>query len=53
MRMHMVENVYFNMAKEATTFALWEKLQSIYEKKSSSKLKSSMRNLVDTTSPTR
>ena len=25
-RMHLAENVYFNMAKESTTFSLWEKL---------------------------
>ena len=38
-RMHLVENVYFSMAKEKKTFALSEKLQVIYEKKfSSSKL---------------
>ena len=30
--MHLTENVYFSMAKETTTFALWEKLQVIYEK---------------------
>ena len=36
---HDIENVYFSMAKETLAFALWEKLQSIYEKKSpSSKL---------------
>ena len=34
-RMHLAENVYFNMAKETTTFSLWEKLQAVYEKKSS------------------
>ena len=38
-RMHLVENVYFSMAKETTSFFLWEKLQVISEKKScSSKL---------------
>ena len=31
-RMHLVENVYFNMAKKMTTFSLWEKLQVVYEK---------------------
>ena len=31
-RMHLAKNVYFNMAKETTTFALWEKLQAVYEK---------------------
>ena len=34
--MHLAENVYCSMAKETLAFALWEKLQSIYEKKSSS-----------------
>ena len=29
--MHLAENVYFSMA-----FALWEKVQAVYEKKSSS-----------------
>ena len=33
--MHLAENVYFNMAKETTTFSLWEKLQVVYEKQSS------------------
>ena len=38
-RMHLAENVYFNMAKETTTLKLWEKLQVMYEKQcSSSKL---------------
>ena len=32
---HLAENVYFSMAKETTTFSLWEKLQAVYEKKSS------------------
>ena len=37
--MHLAENVYFSMAKETSTYALWEKLQVVYEKKlSSSKL---------------
>ena len=31
--MHLTENIYFNMAKEMIAFALWEKLQSMYEKK--------------------
>ena len=35
-RMHLAENVYFSMAKETTTFKLWETLQAVYEKKSSS-----------------
>ena len=35
-RMHQTENVYFSMAKEKTTFELWEKLQALYEKKSNS-----------------
>ena len=35
-RMHLAENVYFSMAKETTTHSLWEKLQAVYEKKSSS-----------------
>ena len=35
-RMHVAENFYFNMAKETTTFSLWEKVQVVYEKKSSS-----------------
>ena len=35
-RMHLAENVYFNIAKETTTFKLWEKLQAVYEKQSSS-----------------
>ena len=34
--MHLAENVYFSIAKEKSTFELWEKLQSLYEKKSSS-----------------
>ena len=34
--MHLAENVYFSMAKETTTFKLWEKLQDVYEKQSSS-----------------
>ena len=34
--MHLAKNVYFNMAKEMTTFSLWEKLQVVYKKKSSS-----------------
>ena len=34
-RMHLDENVYFSMAKETTTFKLWEKLQAVYEKQSS------------------
>ena len=33
--MYLAENVYFNMAKETTTFALWEKLHVFYEKQSS------------------
>ena len=32
-RTHLVENVYFSMAKELTVFDLWEKLQSLHEKK--------------------
>ena len=37
--MHLTENVYFRMAKETTTFSLWEKLHVVYEKNSfSSKL---------------
>ena len=35
-RMHLAENVYFSMAKETTLFELWEKLQAVYEKQSSS-----------------
>ena len=31
-RMHLAKNVYFSMAKETTTFALWKKLQVVYEK---------------------
>ena len=34
-RMHLAENVYYNMAKETTTFTFWEKLQDIYKKQSS------------------
>ena len=34
--MHLANNVYFSMAKETTTFKLWEKLQAVYEKQSSS-----------------
>ena len=37
-RMHLAQNIYFSMAKEMTTFKLWEKLQAVYEKQSSSKL---------------
>mgnify|MGYP002775115835 FL=1 len=33
-RMHLAENVYFSMAKETTTFKLWENLQAVYEKQS-------------------
>ena len=32
-RMHLVENVYFSIAKEKTAFELWEQLKSLYEKK--------------------
>ena len=32
----MAKNIFFSMAKETTTFSLWEKLQALYEKKSSS-----------------
>ena len=35
-RMHLAENVYFSMAKETRAHSLWEKLQAVYEKKSSS-----------------
>ena len=35
-RIHLAENIYFSMAKETTTFKLWEKLQAVYEKQSSS-----------------
>ena len=35
-RMQLAENVYFCMAKETLTFSLWEKLQAVYERKSSS-----------------
>ena len=35
-RMHLAENVYFSMAKETTTFTLWEHVQAVYEKQSSS-----------------
>ena len=35
-QMHLVENVYFSMAKETRTFSLWEKSLAVYEKKSSS-----------------
>ena len=35
-RMHLAQNIYFSMAKETTTFKLWEKLQAVYEKQSSS-----------------
>ena len=35
-RMQLAKNVYFSMAKETMTFSLWEKLQAMYEKKSSS-----------------
>ena len=34
-RMHLAENISFSMAKETTTFKLWEKLQAVYEKQSS------------------
>ena len=37
--MHLAKSVYFGMAKEMSTFSLWEKLHAVYEKKSlSSKL---------------
>ena len=35
-RMYLAENVYFSMAKETTTFKLWEKLKTINENQSSS-----------------
>ena len=35
-RMHLAVKVYISIAKEKTTFELWEKLQSLYEKMSSS-----------------
>ena len=35
-QMHLAENVHFSMAKETTMFTLWEKLQAVYEKQSSS-----------------
>ena len=35
-RIHLAENVYFSLAKETTTFKLWEKVQTVYEKQSSS-----------------
>ena len=35
-QMHLAKNVYFSMAKQLTAFNLWEKLQMIYMKKSSS-----------------
>ena len=35
-QMHLAENVYFSMAKETMTFALWEKLQAVNENQSSS-----------------
>ena len=31
-RMHLAENVYFNMAKEMTSFSLWKKLQAILKR---------------------
>ena len=34
--MHLAENFYFTMAKKTTMFKLWEKLQAVYEKQSSS-----------------
>ena len=34
--MDNTENVYFNMAKETMASALWENIQSVYEKQSSS-----------------
>ena len=34
--MHLAENIYFSMAKEMKAFKLWEKLQAVYEKQSSS-----------------
>ena len=37
-RMHLAKKAYFSMAKEMTTFSLWEKLQAVYKKKSSLKL---------------
>ena len=38
---------YFSMAKETTTFKLWEKLQAIYEKQSSSSKLILIRNLLN------
>ena len=46
-RMHLAENVYFSMAKETTTFKLWEKLQAVYEKQSSSSKLILIRKLFD------
>ena len=31
--MHLAKNFYFSVAKETTSFPLWEKLQAVYEKK--------------------
>ena len=30
----LVENVYFNMAKESTSYGIWQKLCGLYEKQS-------------------
>ena len=46
-RMHLAENVYVSMAKEMTTFLLWEKLQAMYKKKSSSSKLILIRQLFD------
>ena len=35
-RMHLAENFYFSMAKEMTSLKLWERLQAVYEKHTSS-----------------
>ena len=45
--MHLTENIYFSMAKESIAFTLWEKLQMIYGKKSSSSKLILIRQLFD------
>ena len=35
-QMHLAEKVYFSIANETSAYAMWEKLQAVYEKESSS-----------------
>ena len=46
-RMHLAENFYFSMAKEMTSLKLWERLQAVYEKHTSSSKLILIRKLFD------